>query len=418
MVHAERALSCRQAIEPGSAGAARAAHLAAGCLVAEARRAIGCSEVQRAADLAVRARALDLGDPALRLEIAAIETYALGACGRAAQALARIDEVRATVNEEANLTAAVHLRANEMALRPGADADAGAMEELGRRASCPEATARVALQQALRAIRDGDYPKAQTSLETAREGTRSGPAGPGTAEIYGNLSLVLAYGDAELAGAVDECLKLRAEVEDAPVLHSVVSCSAALLLRMAGERHAARLMADEAQAVFSGMGHAAGSAGLAEFRATIAEFDGDLPAAAAANRQAARSYARNGQDMSARRCLLKAWLLDPAAADRPEGAPAAGGRTGSWESSVMEHQRNAGVLSAAGDAAGAAAALEQAVAVIGSVRGAGAVLLPLACCARMAGQVGAAPLAEEIGGRISAALATRNMAWPEGPHRH
>ena len=370
--HAARAHAHWRQLDPGSRGEAAAAQ----CLVGAARQAIARSDVRRAADLAGRARALHLPDPALALEVAALESYALGASGRVAEALARIDAV---ADPDANRSAAAHLRVNELALRGGAHRHADALARAG---DDPGAAARLAAWEGLDAARGGDYPRAEQLLRTAYGRLRHAAAGLGVPEIYGNLSLFLAYGDTPVPQATAECLALRAEVAGAPILHAVVSCAAALLVHLGGATDRAGRMLAEARTVFAETGHVLAEAGAGELAAGVAELAGQPDRARDLVSAAQRLYEEAGAESQAADCALRVFVLSrTAGAARvapppPEGPPAAG-----WAGQVLRHQARA---LAAPDRRAALAHLDRAVAAASAVRGAGARLVPLTGCRRIA----------------------------------
>src|SRR6185369_8469323 len=150
---------------------------------------------------------------------------------------------------------------------------------LARAADDPCATARLDTWEGLYAARAGDYIRAEALLRLAYEGLHAFGAGLGVAEIYGNLSLFLGYGDTPVRDAAARCLALREEVGDAPILHAAVSCSAAVLLQRCGDHAGAIDMLAQARSVFVEMGHVMGEAGSYEFSSVVAELSGDLVAA-------------------------------------------------------------------------------------------------------------------------------------------
>ncbi|MEV1008810.1 adenylate/guanylate cyclase domain-containing protein [Streptomyces sp. NPDC049881] len=385
VLHAVRGLGFWREFDPGSAGTRAAGELTARSLVAAARQAIARSEVARAVELCGRALALAGGDAALTLEIAALDTYALVATGRPDAALARIAEVSGgaadvSADVSANVSAAFHLLVTETVLR---DRESPRLRALAASVDDPTALARLETWDGLRAARAGDYPRAEELLESAHGRMRRFGMGLGTAEVYGNLSLFLVYGDTPVTAALARCLALRDEVADAPLLHAVVSCSAAMLVQLSGDAEGARAMAAEAYGVFDGMGHEAGRAGALEFRGHVAELAGDLPGAAGHARAAARAYEELGADRTAAHCAMRAYVLDGSEPPRrrPDGQ-------GSWETRVLQEQVAALRAHAAGEAETAGARLDRAFEEIGRIRGDGVRLLPLLGCLRVAGRIG------------------------------
>jgi class 3 adenylate cyclase len=371
-VHATAAQRHVSELDPGSARAAAAERLAAQCLVAAARRAIARSEVRTAARLAAQARELGIADDPLSLEIAALESYALGAGGRVPEALARMDAV---AGRTGNPSAEAHLRVNRMVLDGGVSPEAGA---LTRAAGDPGAVARLDTWEGLRAARRGDYPRAQALLRAAHAGIRRYDGGLGVAEIYGNLSMFLAYGDSPLPEATAQCLAMRAEVAAAPILHSVVGCSAALLLQLGGDTAGAAGMLAEARSVFGQMRHVLGEAGAYEFSAVVAELAGRSADARDFALAARDRYASAGAAGSAAGCAMRAFVLDRGV---PVPDVAAAGPAEGWEARTLRHQVSALL---AVDNATARDHLDRAVAVIGTVQGAGARLVALTGCLRVA----------------------------------
>ena len=408
VVQAERALACIRELQPGSADETAAAALLAGCLVAAARRAVGRSDIHRALDHATRAAGLDPADPALRLETAAIESYALAAAGRVPEALALIEEVTAAVPADANPAAVFQLRANELALRPAGTGALRAARDLAGRAGDRNAEARLLLVEALTAVADGDYPRGEGLLLTAHGLVREAGGGLGTAEIHANLALCLAFGDSPVPVALDRCRELRADTADAPVLHAVVGCSTALLHAFAGEQRQAHALLDEAREVFEGLGHRAGLAGLFQFRGSVDEYAGGFGRAAESMRSAAETCtaAGAGAVAAAARCRASAWILDGAGPAPSLPADAAG-----WETRMLHHQLRAVRPSGDGPAA-AGVHLHRALDTAVAVRGAGAVLLPLASCLRIARRIGDTAAAERAEAALAAAVAAKGARRP------
>ncbi|WP_129843476.1 adenylate/guanylate cyclase domain-containing protein [Streptomyces sp. RFCAC02] len=398
VLHAVRGQRHWREFDPGSAAETAATELAARSLVAAARQAIARSEVARAVELCARAGELSGGgdgDAALALETAALETYALGAVGRADEALARIAAVTAdprvtSARHTANAPAACHLLVTDAVLR---DREHPALRDLALAVDDPGALARLETWDGLRSARAGDYGRAEALLESAYGRLRRFGAELGAAEVYGNLSLFLVYGDTPLPRALERCLRLRDEVADAPVLHAVVSCSAAVLEQLTGDAAAARSMLADARAVFEAMGHEPGRAGALEFGGSVAELAGDDAGAARYARQAAVAYAALGADRTAAQCAMRAYVQDPVGPPppRPEGAD-------SWETRVLGHQVAA--LGTA-DRVVAAERLDLAFDEVARIRGDGVRLLPLLGCLRVARRIGD-PVREE---RVRAAVA-------------
>lgn len=409
VAQARSALECLRELRPGSRQETEAAALAASCLAAAARHAVGRSDVRRALDLAGQARSTGFRDPALALEVAAVESYALAACGRTEEALRLIDGAAELGPPHANPAAAFQLRANELALRPSGTGDLAAARHLAERAGDRHSGARLLLLEALAAISAGDYPLAERLLLTAYEQVRGAGAGLGTAEILANLGLCLAYGDSPLSAATRRCLELRADTERAPALHALVGCSAALLLACGGDAEGARRLLDESHGVFSGISHQAGLAGLHQFRAATAELAGDPARAAAGLRRAAAVYGSAGAAGAAAHCVRSAWVLDPAGA-APGARPP--GPSDGWEAWLLHHQVEATRSGAASDPGTADAHLTKALSVITGVRGAGATLLPLAGCLRIARRTGSRELERQASTALDAACAARGAARP------
>ncbi len=372
VTHATRAHRYWRELEPGSAEEAAAARLATHCLLAAARQAIARSEVRSAVTLTASAREFGVPDKDLLLEVAALESYALGACGQVTESLARI---AAVAGWTANPSARVHLEVNEMAFGTG---------DIGRARACasttgdPCATARLDTWEGIQAARAGDYPRAEALLRSAYTAMRDFGAGLGVAEIYGNLSLFLAYADTAVPVATAECLNLREEVADAPILHAAVSCAAALLLQRNGEHDRAVEMLAGALSVFTEMGHVMGAAGAHEFAGAVAELAGDLATARVEVLAARDIYRAAGAAALAAKCGLRAYVLDPAG---PVPAPDEWPRSDGWEVRILRHQ--AGALAAA-DREEALPFLSQAMSEISAIRGSGATLIPLKGCLRIA----------------------------------
>lgn len=388
VAHATRAQRHWHELDPGSAGDEAATLLAAQALVAAARRAIGRSEVRPAADFAKQARLLGVPDTALDLEIAALESYALGASGQVADALARIADSASIAGLTSNPSAIVHLRVNKLALSGASNGDLVEARALAHAAGDPGATARLDTWEGVQAGRAGDYLRAEALLRSAHAALRRA-AGLGTAEIYGNLSLYLAYGDTPVPDALDRCLELRDEVAGAPILHAVVSCSAALLWQRHGDPAGAARMLDEARRVFTEMGHVAGQAGSLEFSSDVAELAGDLPAARDHALAAARQYAGAEAGAAAARCEMRAYTLDPEQAGPLSTLDGVEG----WQDRVLRHQVTALWQ---GDRTALRAALDE----IAAVRGRGARLVPLTSCLRVAAYLND----EEVASRVDALL--------------
>ncbi|MEV4612766.1 adenylate/guanylate cyclase domain-containing protein [Kitasatospora sp. NPDC049258] len=417
-VHAEQALRCLRELAPGSVAEAAASAVAAGCLVAAARRAVGRSDVRRAVELASRAGELALGpaevDEALVLEAAAIESYALAACGRTAEALELIDRTAARWPAAANPAAAFQLRANELALRPAGEQAVRAARRLAEQAGDEASRARLLLLEGLGAIAAGDYRQGERLLTGAYGGVRAADAGLGTAEIHANLALCLAFGDSPVRDALERCEALRRDTDRAPVLHALVGCSAALLHAFGGASDRAGALLEQAREVFEGVGHWAALAGLYQFRSAVHEWSGDLAGAAHWQRVAAGCFTAAGADAAAARCLASGWLLDqhgPA----PSGGPPPPGA--GWEARLLHHQVAAVRLAARGDP-GAREQLGRALAVLDPVRGAGALLLPLSAALRIArSTTGCADLAERAERALAAAREAKRTSPAPGVAR-
>jgi len=378
--HAVRGWRHWRELAPGSADALASARVAGSCLAAAARHAIARSEVRRAAELCAQAAELDHGDDALTLELAALETYALGAGGQVAQALARIDAVRGL---SGNPSAAAHLAVTEMAFRTTAPAS---VRDLARATGDPCANARLDAWEGVRAARDGDYRRAEELLRSAYQGIRGFDPGLGVTEVYANLALFLAYGDTPLQAALDRCEALRAEVAGAPILHAVVSCSTALLLQMSGDSVGARDMLSAARTVFVEMGHSLGEAGAWEIAGTAAQLAGDPAEGRAHVERARQGYERAGAQQAALRCARQAFVLDPAGTDPAAVPPATVDAGSSREARILAHE-----IGALRDPDRAAEHLDRAFTEIEAVRGYGALLVLVTGYLHVAGQVGHPP---------------------------
>ncbi|MBV1850639.1 adenylate/guanylate cyclase domain-containing protein [Catellatospora tritici] len=390
--HASRAQRHWRALDPGSAHDRQATRLAAECLVAAARQAVGRSEVRAAAALAAQARGLDVPDDDLTLEIAALESYALGASGQVPEALARVAQVR---HLDGNPSARLHLAVNQVTFGSG---DLDQARKLAQQTDDPAAIARLDTLEGMLAARLGDYPRAEALLRSAHAGMREFGSGLGVAEIYGNLSLFLMYADTPPDQAAAACLALREEVADAPIMHAAVGCAAAVLLQRSGDARAAASMLAEAYAVFTEMGHALGRAGACEFTSVAAELRGDLVAATEAILRAGQIYADAGAATAATRCGVRAHVLDP---DRPAPDLSALATAESWDMRVLGHQVAALDTT---DRAEALARLDRALAVIATIRGRGATLIPLTGCLRIATRLGDPRRIDEIEHRIGGVM--------------
>jgi class 3 adenylate cyclase len=393
VTHAVRGHRYWQEFEPGAPEAAVARQLAARSLVAAARQAIARSEVRRASELCERARPLVDGDDALAQERAALHAYALGASGRPAEALALVED---GTRRPGNASATCHLLVTGTVL---SDLEPPELRALVHEVDDPTAVARLETWDGLRAARAGDYPLAEGLLESAHSRMRPYGNGLGSAEIYGNLSLFLLYGDTPVRAALSRCLALRDEVADAPILQAVVSCAAAVLRHLAGEPVPAAAMLHEARTVFEEMGHERGLAGALEFSSVLAELAGDCAEAAGFLRQAASAHRATGADRAAVLCAARAHLLD--GRGRPARLPTGGA---GWEARVLEHQFAAlGALSAASSVDEVGAHLDAAFEEIARVRGAGARLMPLLGSARIARAAGDDARVAQLAAAVTAA---------------
>ncbi|ETK37747.1 hypothetical protein MPTA5024_02105 [Microbispora sp. ATCC PTA-5024] len=374
-VHAERAYGALCEFDPDSPEARDAGRRAAMSLCSAARLVAARSEIPLALELAGRAAHLCGDDQALRLEIGAVETYALAAAGKGALALERIAALQREIPAKANLPAAAHLKATEVAIRStesGWDGDLLAeATSLAERAGEAGGRSRLLLFEGLHHARAGDYATAEHLLREAL--TILGAENCfGVAEIYGNLALCLAYGDTPVPAALAECLELRARTADTPVLQAAVSCPAAFLHGRIGDRDEAVRLLREAENVFRDADHRAGMAGALEFGAMLAELDGDHARAAEAAGAAADLYERIGFVAAAFRCRSRMTLMN-----WPGAAPPAGDGTGSWDVRILREQLSALQAHDAGDSAAAGAHLKRTRELIGMVRGAGAVAVPI-----------------------------------------
>jgi len=386
-----------------------------------------------------------LADQAVILEAASIETYALAATGRTAEALARITEIEATVPSSANPPAAAHLRVNALTIGAAGGAwDEAAVEHaehLARQAGDPGTEARLLLLQGLHQAGLGDYAHAEKLLAQAHAIARTLPTCFGAAEIYGNLALCLAYGDLPAAEALRRCSTLRDELADAPILRAAVGGPTALLLQMADQDWAADSVLAESMDTLSKVGHAAGLAGVAEFRSMVAELRGlrdvpqpatddssaddspaatwfsrslttdqtaaaaattipNRPAAEAAN-QAADAYQAIGATGAAARCRFRAALLGGDAADGFDPVVRVG--SGYWESDII-----AGLADAVATAT--PAPLDAALARLADVTGHGARLVTLPSCLLVADVLGDADRSAAVQALLAIATAGKEVA--------
>ncbi|MGV9383331.1 AAA family ATPase [Nonomuraea sp. NPDC003707] len=399
-LHAEHAHRAWHDLAPGAAEDRSAAARAAGCLCAAARLAISRADVSLGLELAGRARRLRIAGPALEAEIGAIETYALAACGRPAEALARIRRTRARVPARANLPAAANLRANELAIlftRGTWDAEllrqAHRLAELSGDAGT---RARLLLLEALRAAQSGDYRAAEASLRVAESQARRAAYCFGESEIFGNLALCLAYGGTPVTQALAECADLRRRLAETPVRDAAVACPMAFLLAMRGHGRRAESLLAEAESVFAGTGHLIGKAGAYEFRGMVRELQEDLPGAAGWLDRAAALYREMGLAAAAERCRMKSALATGVA---PK-APLRPGPRAPWDMRALAHQVAALRQQRLGHVEAARGHLAAALHEIEGVRGEGAVIIALRSCLRLSASFG--PEADTA--RIRAAL--------------
>ncbi|MDX3111499.1 ATP-binding protein, partial [Nonomuraea angiospora] len=399
-LHAEHAHRAWHDLAPGAAEDRSAAARAAGCLCAAARLAISRADVSLALELAGRARRLRIASPALEAEIGAIESYALAACGRPAEALARIRRTRARVPSRANLPAAANLRANELAiLFTGGTWDAGLLRQAHRLAELSGdagTRARLLLLEALRAAQSGDYRAAEASLRAAESQAGRAAYCFGESEIYGNLALCLAYGGTPATQALTECADLRRRLAETPVRDAAVACPMAFLLAMRGHGQRAESLLAEAESVFAGTGHLIGRAGAYEFRGMVRELQDDLPGAAGWLERAAALYREMGLDAAAERCRMKSALATGVA---PE-APLRPGPRAPWDMRALAHQVAALRQHRLGGVEAAREHLAAALHEIEGIRGEGAVIIALRSCLRLSASFG--PEADTT--RIRAAL--------------
>lgn len=399
--HALRSREYWHELEPGGPHDEMVTSLAANCLAAASRYAIACSEFRAAAEMCAQARELCLRDSALALEIAALESYALGASGQITEALRTIADAESLTG---NPSAIAHLKVNETAFTGMLSSETVAIVD---RAADPSARARLDLWQGVQHARSGDYPRAERLLRSAHSRVRNLKSCLGATDIYANLALALIYGDTPVTWALHQCHELRREVADTPLLHAKVSCAAALLTALNGGSAQARQMIDAARAVYADLRHSRGEAETCEFAGEVAELAGDYPAARDAMTRAAALYLEADVPSSAALCTARAYVLYPVG-DPPETV--ALDLAGSWVARMLAHQ--IGALSTPGTDR-AAAHLTDAIEELRAVRGVGATIAALASCLRTARLSGDAGLTERITSLLGEAKAKR--AGPSAP---
>jgi hypothetical protein len=367
--------------------------------------------VRCAAELSVQAHQLRVPNDALRLELAAIETYAIGASGRVEEAQTLIAEA-VQIPAQANFAAAAHLRVNEIAFNVAEgrwdEKAVTHVRKLVEETDDPGARARLWFVEGLHSARTGDYAHAEALLRSVYDAMRGAANVFGPAEVYGNLSLFLAYGDSPVNEALARCMELREEASPTPLLHATVGCATALLLQFSGDTTGAEELLDQAEETYSEMGHVVGRAGLYEFRSEVLEISGSISSAAAAMGQAEIVYAGAGLHLAAARCRMRGFLLDPRS-PAPQPGPVA--PPSSWEARLLHHQMQAVQSDLLGDG-NARAHLDAAVSVAAEVHGAGATFVPLLGCLRIAQRLADAAQARMISVRLNNAIASRRMACP------
>ncbi|MGW4796655.1 AAA family ATPase [Nonomuraea sp. NPDC004297] len=404
-LHAGRAHAAWLELRPGEPEERRAAARAARALCAAAQFAVSRGDLSMALQTADQVGKLDAGLPGLELEIAAIETYATAAAGRADETLARIAAARSRWDTEGNLAAAVQLTLNEAVARSTMTGRRhrsliGQARELAHRAADPAAYARVLLLDGIGHMEVGDYVTAESVLQEAFGHARRARWCFGATEIHGNLALCLAYGNTPAPAATAICAQLHAELADAHTVRAAVGCPAALLADMTCDPASATTLLDEGLAILSGIGHQPGLAGLDLFRATLAERHGDLDGAGRALARAIRRYDTIGFSAGARSARL--WHATFAPAACPQTEQEKGPAAGSWDVEVLTEQAAAADALRAGRPDVAAGHLLRAGERLDEVRGAGARITPLLVSLRLAVRCATQDTGQEVADRIAA----------------
>ncbi len=390
-VHALRSQEYWHELEPGGTHDEVATELAVKCLVTASRAAIFRSDFRAAADICRQARELGCGEGVTQLEIAVLESYALGASGLVPEAMARIADAESLAG---NPAAIAHLKVNKTVFTGVLDPATVTVVD-----GSPDVSARARLdlwRGAMRA-REGNYPGAEQLLRASYLQVRNLSSCLGMTDICANLALVLAYGDAPPPAALRQCLELRAEVADSPLLHAKVSCAAALLTAVDGDVAAASQMLAAARSVCGDIGHRRGEGDTWEFAGEVAELAGDYTAARDAMMRARQIYLDAGAEAAAALCAARAYVLEP------EGEPpdlAALDLVGSWVARMLAHQVAA--ISTAGTK-DSAAHLGSAVEEVRKVCGAGATTAALRSCLRTARLIGDASLTKQISALLAVA---------------
>ncbi|MET7334614.1 AAA family ATPase [Nonomuraea sp. NPDC005650] len=395
-LHAGRAHAAWLELRPGGQEERRAAARAARALCAAAQFAVSRGDLAMALQTAGQVGGLDSGLPGLELEIAAIETYATAAAGRADETLARIAEARKRWDTVDNLAAAVQLTLNEAVARSAMTGRwhrslIGQARELARRADDPAAHARVLLLEGIGHMEDGDYVTAEAVLHEAFGHARRARWCFGATEIYGNLALCLAYGNTPAPAATAICAQLHAELKDAHTVRAAVGCPAALLADMTCDSAAATDLLDEGRSILAGIGHQPGLAGLDMFRATLAERHGDHDGAGQALKRAIQRFDAIGFSAGARSARL--WHAT-FTADGPPVARSAD----SWDIDVLIEQAAAAAALREERPDAAIEHVARAGARLDGVHGAGARITPLLVSLRLAARCRDRALVERVAG--------------------
>jgi len=410
-LHAERAHAAAREIDPGSLIERECAELVTRLICEAGHFAVSRRDLPRGAELAAQASALAGQSPRLRLEAAALEGYIEGSSGRARDALRTSEQALAGIAPEENPSAAAHLLLNAVvaeATLTGRWPHDGLDEarRLADLAADPGARARVLLVQGIRLMSSGDYPAAEPLLRQAMEHVRRDRYRFGAAEIFGNISLCTAYGDTPAAEAAESCRRLlsRPDLEGAHAVRAAISCPTAIAIDMTGDAAGADEFLEEAAATFAAIGHRPGSAGVEEFRATLAQRRGETALAVMALERAAAQYATIGFTTSAASTRLRSVILRP-------GTVALNGEWGyraddlpdDWTGRILLCQAEALTAAERGHGDEASRWLRAALDEIGHVRGIGARIVPLLACLRIAGKVGHGALLEHVRRELEAA---------------
>ncbi len=419
-LHAGRAHAAWLELRPGGPEERHAAARAARALCAAAQFAVSRGDLSMALQTASQVGRLDSGLPGLELEIAAVETYATAAAGRADETLARIAEARKRWDTGGNLAAAVQLTLNEAVARSTMTGRwhrslIGQARELAYRADDPAAYARVLLLEGIGHMEDGDYVTAEAVLHEAFGHARRARWCFGATEIHGNLALCLAYGNTPAPAATAICAQLHAELKDAHTVRAAVGCPAALLADMTCDSAAATSLLDEGRSILAGIGHQPGLAGLDMFRATLAERHGDHDGAGQALDRAIRRFEAIGFSAGAQSARL--WHAtfggygppgarngdgppgtSPLDTGAPDTGPSGAQSAGSWDVEVLTEQAAAAAALREGRPDAAAGHVARAGARLDGVHGAGARITPLLVSLRLAARCRDRGLVERIAG--------------------